>query len=131
MKAAPCTCEDATSIAVSGWDVKCVCRARKRVRDTKVYSCKPQELYTVKDGKIVALGRAPVPAETPAGEARPQGETFVVTNTSDFLLFKLAPRDRLTTEQIRSLPRFTDYSPGQPSQVRCSYFTRDVDNLRG
>lgn len=39
------------------------------------------------------------------------------------LPLQLIQRNRLTTDQIRLLPRFKNYSPGEPSSVRPHPFT--------
>ena len=38
-------------------------------------------------------------------------------STVQALPLQLIERNRLTTEQIKKLPRFVDYSPGNPSSV--------------
>lgn len=45
------------------------------------------------------------------------------------LPLQLIQRNRLTTEQIRQLPRFKDYSPGSPSSVRPHPSSGDVRNV--
>lgn len=45
------------------------------------------------------------------------------------LPLQLIQRNRLTTDQIRQLPRFKDYSPGSPSSVRPHPSSGDVRNV--
>ncbi|XP_063227273.1 uncharacterized protein LOC134533662 isoform X2 [Bacillus rossius redtenbacheri] len=108
---ARCSCGDT---AGSGWDVRCACRVESRGTVPGVRSCRPQRLYTVREGRIVALEELPTGGGGEDSEVARGGEPFVGACARE----DPGPRpDRLSEDQLRRLPRFCDYRPGRPSQV--------------
>ncbi|XP_050299294.1 RNA-binding protein 41-like [Anthonomus grandis grandis] len=69
------------------WDVKEVPQEIITVKqEEKVYSCKPQNWYCIKDGEIVKLNK-------------------------DHTI----PKSKLTLEEIKGIPKFANYTTGAPS----------------
>ncbi|CAG2053650.1 unnamed protein product [Timema podura] len=125
----PTKCSTATGDKVSSlWDVKCLQKSKteERVKPCRVYSCKPETLYTIKCNKIVPLPKVssllPKVDVRPSDEGSCGGQTFICTNVKDLNVKLLLPDDiqnnRISLEEIKKLPRFADYEPGTPSKVR-------------
>lgn len=76
--------------ANSKWDVKESIPEEPKPNVAKHYSCKPERLYTIKDGEIVQITRS---------------------NPTSHLL------ERVNLEEIKSNPKFANYTEGEPSNV--------------
>ncbi|KAF7281220.1 hypothetical protein GWI33_005010 [Rhynchophorus ferrugineus] len=82
--------------AESKWDVheRVSGESSKIINKSKIYDCKPQMLYTIRNGQIVQLN------------STPQGNQVSITDKS-----------KLTLDEIKKIPKFANYEPGIPSKI--------------
>lgn len=93
--AAPSTCPQPASLKRDTlWDVQEPFKepAKQVETTTKNYGCKPQELYTIKDGTITKL-------------------------IADKTVTTIKTGGKLTTNEIKNIAKFSNYEAGQPSNV--------------
>lgn len=127
-----------TKLKMSGertlWDLKDASVTKSPSRGTTkvchMYSCKPENLYTIKDKKIVPVSEVPSSpisvrsASLSSGGCN--GQPFVVSDVADsdvkILHREDIQRNKLSTEEIKLLPRFQNYDKGPPSQVNIQIF---------
>lgn len=84
------------------WDVKepeCVARKVEIIDKDKVYSCKPQNWYTIKDGEIIKLNEDKTIPEKINTEERDSNKS------------------KLSLEELKSIPKFSSYEAGTPSRT--------------
>ncbi|KAJ9590238.1 hypothetical protein L9F63_016625, partial [Diploptera punctata] len=110
------------------WDLKDGCSVSTSVSETstkpsRVYTCKPETLYTIKDKKIVPLNKVPPVSASignPSRNASSSGQPFVIPNIKESEIDMLTKEDilknRMSVEEIKLLPRFQNYEKGPPSQ---------------
>lgn len=77
----------------SKWDMREAPQECVKPTARKTYTCKPQHFYTIKNGQIVKLTPEEVEAKNLSGE-----------------------KQKLSLEEIRKLPKFTNYEEGAPSE---------------
>lgn len=61
----------------------------------KIYSCLPQNYYTIRNGEIIKLG-----------------------SSSSIREIRIDRAHQLSVDEIRAIPKFKDYTTGLPSKVR-------------
>ncbi|XP_047003365.1 RNA-binding protein 41-like isoform X1 [Schistocerca americana] len=102
-------------------DCKNAKKNTKQINETRVYTCKPETLYTIKDGKIVQLNALPKHKTDMKEKDTCGGQAFVLSdvNSSEVQVVSLSEiqNNRLNLEQIKQLPRFQNYDRGLPSPV--------------
>lgn len=84
---------NAAFVSVSKWDSKEVTETRIEVKPSKVYTCNPGNLYTIKDGQIVRINK--------------DSNSCNVSEVNK----------RLSIEEIKKIDRFQNYEPGDPTNV--------------
>lgn len=86
----------------SKWDVKeSVISVTSTSKMAKEYTCKPQKLYTIEDGRIVQLD----------------------TTNQSINTFNVHSRERINLEEIKKDPKFANYEEGEESRVRLKMFS--------
>jgi hypothetical protein len=87
-------------------------------------------LYTIKDKKIVPVSEVPSFSVSVRSASHSSsgcnGEPFVVSDIEGSEIKTLCrediQRNKLSVEEIKSLPRFQNYNKGPPSQVKFKIF---------
>lgn len=108
------------------WDVldkRQIATAEKQTTSpAKVYACREETLYTVRDGKIVQLDKKDINQVGKCEDMNKQqkcdyGKRFVAVNAGDEGVNVPEIEQRLTLEEIKQIPWFKDYETGEPSQI--------------
>lgn len=98
----------------SMWDIKkiddskCVSNKIEKPR-TKKIGCISKTLYTIKNNKIVRLE----PEQNSTGKYKISEIILPINKTEE----KMLEGTKLSVDEIKKIPRFENYSPGQPSKV--------------
>lgn len=88
----------------------------------KVYLCKPEKLFTIREGAIVELNKNYVLDKPVKREDKLQ--TFICIdykNQNDQI------HSRLSEEEIKKIPKFQNYEKGMPSSVRFLHITSSIE----
>ncbi|KAF2899637.1 hypothetical protein ILUMI_06546 [Ignelater luminosus] len=89
--------EDNTFVKSSKWDITVPEKEENttKIIEKKVYMCKPQNYYTIRNGEIVKLSKSECEAKQ----------------------LQIISTAKLSTEEIKKLPKFQNYESGKPSKV--------------
>lgn len=91
--------KDMTFVSFSKWDSKEITESRIEKKPSKIYTCNPGNLYTIKDGQIIRINK--------------DCDNSYVNNSCDVS----EGNKRLSIEEIKKIDRFRNYEPGAPSNV--------------
>lgn len=87
---------------------------KKKSYPTKVYSCKPEKLFTIKEGKIVELKNENDLKEKVVASSK-KSLPFISIDAEKEADSEI--RARLSEDEIRKIPKFHNYEKGMPSNV--------------
>lgn len=96
-----------TSSGKSLWDVTETSKNHNR-RKNRLYTCPKERLFTIRDQKIV---------EIKTDEKEPEEEIRVAEVEKGDDNAKREPIERLSEDDIRELPKFSNYDRGTPNEV--------------
>lgn len=84
------------------WDVTEPVQSSVKTKPPKMYTCRSEKLFTIRNGVIVEITNQ---------------DRNLTNSNENKTLEKNHWRDRLTEAEIKEIPRFSSYQKGTPSSV--------------
>ncbi len=94
------------------WDARPSDVLAKKNSKPKIYTCKRQKLFTIRDGKIVEIMGENEDVETTEPGTVDDSQGCTVSENTERIC------SRLSVDKIKQIPKFQNYDKGTPSQVK-------------